>query len=353
MLSKKSNFIAFIAISVLISSFILSGCMKEKKEPPKSMEQIKSEEGLPVEVSQINLTGFSKELNYFTTVSGTRESFKTAMTGDRIVKINAQVGDFVKEDQVIMEFPLSVVTLQIEQAKAALDNAEKLYNRMKNLYEAGESPKMNLDNAETQYLVSKRNVEQLNQMVYSRAPISGIIIDMPYRVGDVPKIGDPLFTVAQVNKMVAKINVSDEEYKFIRKGMAAVATWNGEQFRGRVTVVGLSMGDRTRSFPIEIEFDNPKNQLKSGVTVDIKLKIDNDDSAIVIERKNIREENGEKYVYVENEGKARRRTVTTGRESSNEVEITSGLNVGDKIITCCMNQLNEGLKLKVVNQEVK
>ncbi len=350
MFSKRIN---LIAISILIGSFIFTGCMKEEKKAPKSMDQIRAEEGLPVEINQVATSGFSKELTYFTTVSGAKESFKTAMTGDRIVKINAQVGDFVKEDDIIMEFPQNVATLQIEQAKAALDNAEKLFKRMKNLVEAGESPKINLDNAETQYIVSKRNLEQLYQLLYSRAPISGVIIEMPYRVGDVPKMGDPLFTVAQVNKMIAKINVSDEEYKFIRKGMPAIATWNGEEFRGRVTIVGLSMGDRTRSFPIEIEFDNPRNALKSGVTVDVKLKIDNDDSAIVIERKNIREDNGQKFVYVENNGKALRKVVTTGRESSNEVEITSGLNVGDKLITCCMNQLAEGIKLKVVNQEVK
>lgn len=347
MFSKQIN---LIVLSLLLSGFLFTSCMKEEKQPPKSMEQIRAEEGLPVEVTEVSTSGFSKDLSYFTTVYGTKESFKTAMTGDVIVKINAKVGDFVKEGDIIMEFPQNVATLQIEQAKAALDNAEKLFKRMKNLVEAGESPKINLDNAETQYLVSKRNVEQLYQLLYSRAPISGVIIDLPYRVGDVPKMGDILFKVAQVNKMIATINVSDEEYKYIRQGMGAIATWNGEQFRGRVTTVGLSMGDRTRSFPIEIEFDNPRNALKSGVTVDIKLQIENDDSAIVIERKNIKEENGSKFVYVDVNGKATRKVVTTGRESSNEVEVTSGLSAGERLISCCMNQLADGIKLKVVNK---
>ena len=350
MFSKKIN---LIVLSLLFGSLFFAACMKEKKQPPKSMEQIRAEEGLPVEITEVSTSGFSKDLSYFTTVSGTKESFKTAMTGDVIVKINANVGDYVKEGDVIMEFPQNVATLQIDQAKAALDNAEKLFKRMKNLVEAGESPKINLDNAETQYLVSKRNLEQLYQLLYSRSPISGVIIEMPYRVGDVPKMGEILFKVAQVNKMIAKINVSDEEYKYIRKGMEVIATWNGEQFRGRVTTVGLSMGVKTRSFPIEIEIDNPRNALKSGVTVDIQLQTENDDSLIVIERKNIKEENDVKFVYIEKDGKAIKRIITTGKESSNKIEITSGLKIGDRLITCCMNQLSDGIKLKVVNQEGK
>src|SRR5690606_1785310 len=147
-----------------VIALTMTSCLKEKQEPPKSMEQIKSAEGIPVTITEVMPTGFTKELAYFSTISAFKETVELAKVSDVILKINANVGDFVKEGQTIMQFPSSSPIMQFEQAKAALDNAEITFKRMKELLEAGEISKQMLDNAETQYKVSKRNYEQLNQL---------------------------------------------------------------------------------------------------------------------------------------------------------------------------------------------
>ncbi len=330
-----------------ISIITISSCMRDKPEPPKGMEQIKAEEGIPVTVSEVVPTGFTKELTYFSTISAYKETTEMSKISDKIIKINANVGDFVREGQVIMEFPSNNAAMQFDQAKAALDNAEITVKRMKELLDAGEISKQMYDNTNTQYIVSKRNYEQLNQLITIKAPFSGTIISMPYRVGDVPKVNVVLFTVALTNKMIAKVNVSDREIGLIKKGMQAEVTWNGNVYKGVVSLIGLELSPITRSFPIDIEINNPKNELKSGVTVEVKIIIADDSNVIAVDRKFIVHQDNKQYVFVQGDGVAMKREIQTGKESGVMVQITSGLQAGDKLISCCTTFLENGSKIKV------
>lgn len=338
-----------LVFSILLSISVVS-CMKEKAEPPKSMEQIKKEEGVPVTVSIIEKTGFTKELSYFATLNAIKESIELAKVSDKIVKINAKIGDNVREDQTIIEFPSNNPALQIEQAKAGLDNAEITLKRMKELLAAGEISQQMYDNTYTQFLVSKRNYEQLNQLIVAKAPVSGTIISMPFRVGDVPRHNDVLFTVANTSKMIAKVNVSDREIGFIKKGMPAEVIWNGKVYKGTVALIGLGLSPMTKSFPVEIEINNPGNQLLSGISVEVKIKLSDDSDLIAIDRKFILDESGKKYIFLDDNGKAAKKEIKTGRESGILVEVVSGLNIGDKLISCCTTFLENGIKIKVDNK---
>ena len=325
----------------------LNSCMKEKQEPPKSMEQIKAAEGIPVTVTEILPAGFSKELSYFANLIPFKETVEISKVSDKILNVYAKVGDFVKEGQVIMQFPSTSPRMQYEQAKAGLDNAELTVKRMKELLTAGEISQQMYDNANTQYIVAKTNFEQLNQLISVKSPASGTVISMPYRAGDVPKMDMVLFSVALTNKMIAKVNVSDREISYIRKGMEAEVSWNGNVYKGTVSLIGLEMSPMTRSFPIEIEINNPKNELKSGITVNVNIKISDDANVIAIDRKFILDEDGKKFVFVEDNGTSKKRQITTGKESGVMVEVTSGLEPGDMLISCCTNFLEDGSKIKV------
>lgn len=335
-------FLLFGFLAVFVNS-----CMKDKPEPPKSMDQIKAEEGIPVIISEIKKSGFTKDLTYFANLIPIKETIEVSKVSDKIINLYAKMGDFVKEGQVIMEFPSSNPALQYDQAKAALDNAELTAKRMKELLDAGEISQQMFDNANTQYVVSKRNFEQLNQLLKVKAPASGTIINLPYRAGDVPKMGEVLFSVATTNKMIAKVNVSDREIGFIKKGMEADVVWNGTSYKGIVSVIGLEMSPLTRSFPVEIEINNAKNELRSGITVEVRIVIADNSNVIAIDRKFILDENGKKYIFVENDGTAKKKEITIGQQSGVLVEVTSGLSEGENLIACCTTFLEDGSKIKI------
>jgi RND family efflux transporter MFP subunit len=167
-------------------------------------------------------------------------------------------------------------------------------------------------------------------------------------VGDVTSNEQALFTIAQLNKMIAKVNATDREIKQIRKGMPAQIFWNGFEYKGTVTDVGMEMSPYTRSFPVEITIDNPKLTLKSGVTVDVRLKVRESDNAIVIDRKLLLDEGGKHYLFLEKDGKAYKKRVTTGIASGTNIEIIDGISSGDNLIICCTSFLEDGTKIRVI-----
>jgi RND family efflux transporter MFP subunit len=327
---------------------LLFGCAKEAKKETKSMEQIRDEQGVPVKIEVVQTTKFNKELSFFSKLSGIQESTKYALVADKIASVRVKVGQSIGEGKVVLTFPTDNPELQFSQAKIALENSEKLYKRMSELLKAGETAQQNFDNAETQYLVSKRNYESLKQMIYVDSPISGTIVELFVKSGDDVFRDAKLFTVAQLQTMKAKIWVSESEVNQLKNGMAATIEFGGKEYKGKVSEISLAMDEMNRAFGVEIQFPNPKRELKSGVTTDVKIITYTNPNVIVVPRNLIKSEGDKKYVFVENGGKAEQRFIQTGNESSISVEVVRGLITGDRLISEGLSLLASGKKIKVI-----
>lgn len=341
----KTKFVIALTVGIVF----LAGCVREEEEPPKSMEQIHEVNGVPVKVTEIKRENMSAGLEYFAKIRGWKETTEGVALPEEIVKINAKIGDWVNKGDVIIEYPNDAPTLQFKQAQIQLETVSLTYQRAKNLLDIGEMSQQKFDEIEMQYKLAKRGVESLEAMLKVESPISGYIVSMPVEAGDIPKIGSPLFTVAKLNKMIANINVSDSEISQVKKGMKADGYWQGHKFSGRVTDVSIAVNPKTQSFPVEITFNNPKKELRPGITLDIVLNTMKKDSVIAIPESAIVEKNGKSNVYVASAGQAVLREVETGVSAGTHIEILSGLSEGDRLINCCFNMLKNGKKINIVD----
>lgn len=339
--------IGIYIISVLLGFFVF-GCGNRSNEQTKGMEQIHSEEGMPVKIETVAYKPFQKYLSFYAKLTGKKEATKGAMTGGKIEKINARVGDYVKENQVIIEFDTDNPALQYEQAKTSYDNAKKSYERTKSLLEAGETSQANFDGVETQYLVSKRNYESLKQMLFVESPLDGRIVDLKVNAGDNVSKDAYLFTVAQTNLMRAKIWVSEKEIGQIKKGMKATAIYNDKEYPGKVTDVSLGVDPARQSFYVETEFSNAKNELMNGITVEIKVLIYENPKAIIVPRNLLMNDEKGYYLFTENNGKAVKIYAANGHESGIYYELSKGLKPGDRLIVKGAEQLEDGTTVKVI-----
>lgn len=331
-----------------ISLLILFNACGDDKETARSMEQIQIEEGVPVQIETIQYQPFEKFQSYFAKLAGIKEATKGAPLGGKIDKINFRVGDYVKEDQIVVQFPVDHPGAMYEQAKAAFENSEKTYERMKTLLIAGETSQANFDGVETQYLVNKRNYEAARKLIFIEAPFSGTIVDVKVKEGDNVKSELSLFTVAQLNKMRTKIWITEKEINDIKRGMTASITVGGKEYRGKIVEISMSVDPYKQAFFAEVEFDNPKNELKSGVTVDVKILVYENPKAIVVPRNLVMTDESGRFVFVENDGKAEKRNISNGNDSGIYFEVSQGLNVGDNLITRGAAQLTDGVKVNVI-----
>ncbi len=342
------------AVLTLVLVVLTIGCMKQEKEPPKSMQQLRKENGVPVKVKAVSVSSFSKSLSFYATLKGIKESIQGSSVGDKVLKINSKVGDFVHQGQIVVEFPTEVPKLRYKQAEIALKTIEKTYNRMKNLLKAGDISQQQFDQIETQFMVNKENFDALNRALYVESPIDGTITDIFVNEGDIivsemPGKPTPLFKVAQLNRMIAKIWITDDEIHSMRKGMKASIDINDNTIYGTVTDIALSLDKRHQAFGVEITFPNPKRLLKSGTTIEIKLRTYHNPEAIIIQRNLIKSQSGRNYVYIADKGFAFRRFVKTGKSSDMNIEINEGLNTGDNLIVEGASMVEDGTKINIVN----
>jgi len=337
-----------LLLTLMGLSLVLLSCTEEKISA-KSMEQIYAEEGVPVKVETVKETPFNSKRIYQAALTGIQESSAYASFGDRIDNIMVNVGDYVKKDQVVITFPKDTPSAQYYQAKTAYENAKKSLARIKNLYAKGGISSQNLDNAQAQFDVAEANWQAVSKSVEVKAPISGMVTRISVSESDNVDKEAELLTVANTKQLKAKIWVSENEICDFAPGLEAKALWKNRTLSGKVERVDMSMNMRNQAFSALVIFDNPKTSINCGVTADIEVNIYDNPNSMTVERKNIIREEEKNYVYVEDNGIARKREVILGREDGLAVEVIKGLNKGDRLIIEGQMLLEDGGKVKITN----
>ncbi|MFZ5979377.1 MAG: efflux RND transporter periplasmic adaptor subunit [Candidatus Zixiibacteriota bacterium] len=331
---------------LLLITQIFSGCGSSDSEA-RNMEQLYAKQGVPVVVRELEYTSFSKYYEANADLSGLEESSAYAAISDKIDKINYKVGDYVNKDDVVLTFPTDNPAAKYYQAKVSYENAHATYDRMKSYFETGGLSRQDFDNARTQYEVARADWDAVQQSVLVRAPISGILTKIDVRESDNVEKDDELFTVARNDRMKARLWISDKQICTFKVGLPAVAEWNNISVTGRVAQVDMSMNKARQAFGVVVEFDNPENHIRCGITARVKVATYRNPEAIVINRADILKENRQNYVYVVSGDKCERRDITPGEEYGVRVEVIDGLKPGDTLIVEGQLHLEPGVKIMV------
>jgi len=330
--------------------FALAGCGGGETES-KSMEQIHAEEGVPVRVETVSLEPFTLEYEYNAVLTGELESSAMAKVSDAVEKIYFEVGDRVNEGDVVLTFPTDNPAAQYFQAKVSYENATTTLERMKTLFKDGGISRQDLDNTRTQFEVAKANWDAAQQAVRVRAPLSGVITQLNVRESDNVEPGDVLFTVSRAGRLKARLWVPESQIIDMAVGADATATWGRTSLEGRVTQVDMSLNSRKQAFGVLTEFENQDLTVLSGVNAEIKLMVPTGRDAVVVDRRSLFREDSRHFVYVAEGEVARKREVVTGREQGLSVEIISGLEDGDTVITEGGMLLEDGARINIVGKE--
>ena len=102
---------------------------------------------------------------------------------------------------------------------------------------------------------------------------------------------------------------------------------------------------------VEVRINNPDLAVKPGMSATVELALGTHSSAVVIPKDAIIEKMGEKYVFLFVDGVARKANIETGYDDGTRVEITNGVNIGDRLVTSDMNVLVDGTKIQARETE--
>ena len=276
-------------------------------------------------------------------------------------------------------------------AKAALDAAQKVYDSRKTLFDQGAIPRRDLDSAEVALVQARATNEQAQkqladlqrigkdqllksakgskesaegkyraaaaQLSYSEihSPIDGVVTDRPLYVGDLATANQPILTVMNTSRLIAKAHIPQSEAATLKVGNAAQIQVAGldEPVGARVTLVSPALDPGSTTIEVWVEARKPDPALKPGMTVDLSMTGKTAKDAVVVPTAAVfKSSEGEDYVLVAgSDEKAHQKKVQLGIRAKDMTQVVNGVNPGDSIITAGGYAIPDGTKIKIEQPE--
>jgi RND family efflux transporter MFP subunit len=336
------------SVFLLICAGIFAGCSNEK-----------SEERKPVNVVVQTVQNITDDQNF--AYSGTMEesestplSFSGLGTVSRVL---VNEGDFVHKGQLLAELNSESSKNAYDMALAANKQAEDAYKRLLPMYKNGNLPEIKLVEVETSLqqtksatAMAKKNLDDCR--LY--ATIDGIVGKKSMDPGMSGVPGMASITIVKIDKIYARVSVSENEIAFIKKGDKAkivIAALNNAEFSGAVEEIGVMADPMAHTYKIKIAIANTGQKIKPGMICNVFLGKSNVNTCLVVPNQSIlTDEHAKSYVYTVEAGqnKASKKYVTTGKLVRAGVEVLGGLQVGEQVVVAGQQKLADGLAVEIL-----
>jgi multidrug efflux pump subunit AcrA (membrane-fusion protein) len=260
----------------------------------------------------------------------------------------------VYESRLALHNQGALAQRQVDEAKVALVQAQTAYDTAKRHLDTLNSigQREQIRAAQAQVDATKAHYENSTvQMSYGKitSPISGIVADRPVYPGEMPASGTPLISIVDVSSVVARANIPVKEASLIQVGRPATITGPDGDIAGKVTVVSPAVDPNTTTVEVWVQAPNPGEKLKPGGTVHVAIKAETLQDVTLVPATAIlnSDEGGQIVMVVTPDNIAHERKVSVGIRQGNNVEIASGVNEGDKVVTVGGLGLDDGAKVIV------
>ncbi len=344
----KKSILALAAIILLLAS-----CSKKETKNTAATGEAKAE---MVKVIALNKQTIARTIEYQATLKPFEEIHLAPASPGRIELINAEIGDRFRKGDLLVQMDRT----QLHQAEIQLRNLTTDFNRLDTLQKVGSIAQQKYDQMKTQYEIAQTNVNFLKENTRLTAPFNGIVSGKYFESGEmysaVPNTSAgkaAILSLVQIDKLKAIVSVSETFFPVIKVGMStqvAIDVYPGKSFNGRVTLIHPTINEVSRTFDIEITIDNPSGQLRPGMFCRVTLS-PGEVEAVLLPALAVLKMQGsnERYLFVEENGVAKRIPVTMGQRINDNVEVISEqLNPGDKVIISGQARLLDGMKVKVL-----
>lgn len=344
---------------ILISSLLISACSSKKSsELGKSASGVATGEkaAIPVKVMTISKTRISRTIDYTATILPYEEVNMAPASPGRVDRIYVETGDRVsKGDKLFM-----MDRTQLYQLKLQLASLEKDLSRFDTLLKTGSITRQQYDQAKTQHDVTKTNVGFMEENTLLFAPFNGIVTGRYFEDGEMytgaptsPSGKPAIITLMQVNPLKINVAVSEQYYPLVKRGMKAVVradVYRDDIFTGSVFRKAPTINPVTRTFITEIELPNRNDLLKPGMFVRVSMDLGEVETFVVPASAVLLQEGTNiRYVFVEDQGKAKRVEVIIGKRFDDQLEIISdNLMEGDRLVTDGQSKLLNDDKIEVL-----
>jgi membrane fusion protein, multidrug efflux system len=274
-----------------------------------------------------------------------------------ITSMNVREGDRLNQGDILVQFDMEEQQAELERARAELDLEETRYNRSAQLYEREAISSAEFEEARANYKIAESEVKLRDtRMGFGtvRAPGDIVILQRYVEEGDAVSLNDPLFRVADLNRLVVRVGIPERDVVHMQQGQTAdinIDAFPGSLFSGTVQRIYPSADTESRLVTVEITLraEQQDQIIRPGYLARARLDADRRQGVLAIPSESLLASSGdERFVYIINaDNRLERRDVETGIERRNWTQVLNGLDEGDVIVGGNPGNLREDLHVTV------
>lgn len=273
-----------------------------------------------------------------------------------ITAIYVKAGQHVSKGQELVQLDNSVLLQNIAQAQAQATLAQTVYQRQKNLWDQKIGTEVQYLQAKSNFEITQKQVSALKQqanMFRIISPISGTVDQMDLKLGQAASPGLTGIRVVNADNLKVKADVPESYSGSISQGdsVLVVVPDAHDSLKTRVTFAAKVIDAASRSFGVEIKLPSRKS-LRPNMTAVIKIANYSKKNDLVVPVNAIQRSEAGDYVFVNQNGIAKRKNVKVGATYGGKSEIISGLSAGDELITQGASDIEDGDKIRVSQSSI-
>jgi RND family efflux transporter MFP subunit len=360
------RYMSFLAVAGLL---IVSSCGGGQDEA----HVINDSPPVAVRTAQA-MTRFAEEpVQYSASIEPAEKASIAGKVMGKVERIYVTAGETVTKGQMLVKIQgedirarLAQAEAGVSEARAHFENAKKNLDRYESLFEEKAATQKELDDVRMGYESAqarlnaagemKKEVEELLQYVNVVAPFDGVITKTYVDVGDLATPGKPILLIENVRQLEVVASVPESQIKYLSVGMpvkivipARAVNASHQVFTGSVDQIVPSADRGSRQFEIKVFIQNLDGTVKSGMFARLVISRAPKERLIVPSEAVFVRGQLEGLFVVGEDGRAYLRWVRPGRPVSDGIEILSGLDPGEMVVTGSDSKLVDGQRVEVTN----
>ena len=307
-----------------------------------------------VRVQEIDLESLSIQSTYVGNLLPNQRVIMRSEIDGVIENIYFDEGQEIVKNKKLVDISTIELSLKLKIALADSKLAESNLNRDEKLAKKNLIPNAQLHQtrtfAERAFLNKELAKISLNKSLIN-SPLKGTVKTRFVKVGEFVRKGDRLAEILEVDRILVKVNIPEQEILQIKIGQKVDITLyilGNKIFEGQVKKIGLEADASNRTFPVQIEVDNRERELRPGMLARVTFTQRVDQDQVVIPRHTIMERDTGRIVYVVDNGKAFQREVSIGISQREKVQILMGLSKGEQLVVEGHTKLTDGEEINIV-----
>ena len=335
---------------IVISTVLLVQACSDAKSSIKVADTIIA---IPVIAEPASVGSINAAYGTTASLEAAQEADASARVSGIVTNVLVEEGDFVEAGQALAQLEVEKLALEVKREIANLNQVANDLRRNKKLYSKNLISSESFEHVKFQYDAQKAATElaELNlEYATIRAPISGVVAVRYIKLGNLLKQNAPAFHITDLSEIHAIIHIPESEKAELAVGQKANVLVEAAKhpFLGSIKRISPVVDRDTGTIRVTVSLNDETEVLRPGMFSRVSIIYDTHAKAILVPKDSILSQDDEVSVFVIKDGIAYKKLVNVGFSNTQFIEIVSGVEINDLVITTGQRSLKDKSNIELI-----